>query len=227
MPARLGAEELALNTGKAVPPTGVIDDETLGTANAVTLTCRWGGATGNQIDLRHSYRQEDALPSGVSLALTAFSGGATDPGLSTALAALGDTQYHTLALPYSDSAAVSALSTVLKKRWEPTVAKEGVAFISGGHAQPNDYAGWGQPSALLGGGGQGGKNGLAACFGRGGGEPDAEADWRRKRKPRGRGVAGVVACVCPNPSCRWPPCYRWASEHWAGLKKHHLCRAQR
>ena len=127
---------------------------TLGTANAVTLTCRWGGATGNQIDLRHSYRQEDALPSGVSLALTAFSGGATDPGLSTALAALGDTQYHTLALPYSNSAAVSALSTVLKKRWEPTVAKEGVAFISGGHAQPNDYAGWGQPSALLGGGGQ-------------------------------------------------------------------------
>ena len=65
------------------------------TANAVTLTCRWGGTTGNQIDLRHSYRQEDTLPSGVSLALTAFSGGATDPDLSTALAALGDTQYHT------------------------------------------------------------------------------------------------------------------------------------
>ena len=63
-------------------------------ANAVTLTCRWGGTTGNQIDLRHFYRQEDALPSGVSLALTAFSGGATDPDLSTALAALGDTQYH-------------------------------------------------------------------------------------------------------------------------------------
>ena len=98
-------------------------------ANAVTLTCRWGGATGNQIDLRHSYRQEDALPSGVSLALTAFSGGATDPDLSTALAALGDTQYHTLALPYSDSAAVSALETVLQERWKPTVAKEGVAFI--------------------------------------------------------------------------------------------------
>ena len=33
------------------------------------------------------------------------------------------------ALPYSDSAAVSALDTVLQERWEPTVAKEGVAFI--------------------------------------------------------------------------------------------------
>ena len=33
------------------------------------------------------------------------------------------------ALPYSDSAAVSALETVLQERWEPTVAKEGEAFI--------------------------------------------------------------------------------------------------
>ena len=152
-----------LLTDKAIPPTGGIDDETLGTANAiataiktalntaapalpvvaaspssgnanananaVTLTCRWGGTTGNQIDLHHSYRQEDALPSGVSLALTAFSGGATDPDLSTALAALGDTQYHSLALPYNANAAVSALDAVLQKRWEPTVAKERVAFI--------------------------------------------------------------------------------------------------
>ena len=118
----------ALNTAAPALPV-VAASPANANPNAVTLTCRWGGTTGNQIDLRHSYRQEDALPSGISLALTAFSGGATDPDLSTALAALGDTQYHTLALPYSDSAAVSALSTVLKKRWKPTVAKEGVAFI--------------------------------------------------------------------------------------------------
>ena len=111
------AIKTALNTAApALPVCGSTTDN-----SAVTLTCRWGGTTGNQIDLRHSYRQEDALPSGVSLALTAFSGGATDPDLSTALAALGDTQYHTLALPYSDSAAVSALDTVLQnagnQRW--------------------------------------------------------------------------------------------------------------
>ena len=124
------AIKTALNrAAPALPVVSASPTSTNANANAVTLTCRWGGTTGNQIDLRHSYRQEDTLPSGVSLALTAFSGGATDPDLSTALAALGDTQYHTLALPYSDSAAVSALDTVLQERWKPTVAKEGVAFI--------------------------------------------------------------------------------------------------
>ena len=118
------AIKTALNTASPALPVVATTDN-----SAVTLTCRWDGTTGNQIDLRHSYRHEDTLPSGVSLALTAFSGGATDPDLSTALAALGDTQYHTLALPYSDSAAVSAFDTVLQNRWEPTVAKEGVAFI--------------------------------------------------------------------------------------------------
>ena len=38
--------------------------------NAITLTCRWGGTTGNQLDLRPSYRQGETLPSGVSLAPT-------------------------------------------------------------------------------------------------------------------------------------------------------------
>ena len=127
------AIKTALNTAAPALPVVAASPASSGNANAnanaVTLTCRWGGTTGNQIDLRHFYRQEDALPSGVSLALTAFSGGATDPDLSTALAALGDTQYHTLALPYSDSAAVSALDAVLQERWKPTVAKEGVAFI--------------------------------------------------------------------------------------------------
>ncbi len=97
--------------------------------NTLTLTCRWGGTTGNQIDLRHSYLQAQALPSGVTLALTAFTGGATDPNLTSALAALGDTQYHSLAMPYHERAALSALDSVLQTRWGPLEAKEGVAFI--------------------------------------------------------------------------------------------------
>ena len=36
---------------------------------------------------------------------------------------------YVAALPYNANAAFSAFDTVLQERWEPTVAKEGVAFI--------------------------------------------------------------------------------------------------
>ena len=88
-----------------------------------------GGTTGNQLDLRHSYHQGEALPGGVTIETTAFTGGATDPNMGAVVAALGDVQYHTLALPYSDGASVAALQAALDTRWGPLEAKEGVAFL--------------------------------------------------------------------------------------------------
>ena len=102
----------------------------------VTLTARHKGLDGNSIDVRHSYYLGEALPAGVALAIVALSGGAGNPDIVTAIAAMADTQYHTIAMSFSDAANLAKLEAELADRWGPLVQLEGHAFIgaSGSHA---------------------------------------------------------------------------------------------
>lgn len=75
----------------------------------VTLTCRWKGASGNDISIQDSFRGSaggEALPDGVGLQYSAgfLSGGATDPELNEAILAMGDEEYDFVIHPYTDSA---------------------------------------------------------------------------------------------------------------------------
>lgn len=78
----------------------------------VTLTAKWKGVDGDGIDVRHSYRGalgSEVLPAGVALAIVAMAGGAGVPDMSAALAALGDQEFDTVVMPWTDSGALDAV----------------------------------------------------------------------------------------------------------------------
>jgi phage tail sheath gpL-like len=125
------------------------------TGSAVTLTCKWIGETGNDIDIRVSVYGEE-LPAGLSMAVTPFAGGTANPDLDPALAALGDEWWNAFAIPYTDLYNRASLEYELKQRFGPLKQMEGIAYIA--------YKGTiGQTQAY----GNGGNNHLISCMGTG------------------------------------------------------------
>ncbi len=118
----------AINAMTDLPVTAAVD--ALDTTK-VDLTCRWGGTTGNAIDLREAYYQGETSGAeiGAAVTITAMAGGATDPDISTVIAALGDVKYGTIVTAYKDGASLQALHTELLRRWGPMVMEEGQAFV--------------------------------------------------------------------------------------------------
>lgn len=95
----------------------------------VTLTCKWKGLTGNELDVRHSYYTDEALPAGVTLAITAMSSGTANPDVESGLAAMGDTvHYNIIVFPYTDGNNLKLLDEELDDRWGPLRQLEGLAF---------------------------------------------------------------------------------------------------
>lgn len=97
----------AINGAEGLPVTSTVS------TNTVTITCRWKGIDGNGIDIRHSYLGTlggESLPAGIALAVTAMSGGAGVPDLTGLITALGDEEFDTVVMPWTDTAALNAIS---------------------------------------------------------------------------------------------------------------------
>lgn len=95
--------------------TDLVVTATAATAT-VTLTAKWKGIDGNYVDIRHSYRGAlggEALPAGVTLTITAMASGSGVPDLTAALANLGDQEFDTFVVPWTDTATLDALDTFL------------------------------------------------------------------------------------------------------------------
>lgn len=111
----------AINAATGLPVTSTV------ATNVVTLTCRWKGLTGNDIQITDSFRGQaggEVLPAGVALAYTGsgfLSGGATNPTLTgSVIPAMGDEEYDYIVHPYTDSASLDALDAELNDttgRW--------------------------------------------------------------------------------------------------------------
>lgn len=89
-----------------LPATAAVEE------GAVTLTCKWAGLTGNDLDVRLNYLGElggQSTPRGLTVTITAISGGSGIPVIDVALANLGDSAFDYIALPYSDAASLNAL----------------------------------------------------------------------------------------------------------------------
>ncbi len=93
----------------------------------VNLTARHKGENGNDIDLRLNYFDED-LPAGIGIAVTAMAGGAANPDVADALAAIGGVHYNHIVMPWTDPANLTALTTELATNWQPTAQKESQAW---------------------------------------------------------------------------------------------------
>lgn len=116
----------AIGADADLPLTAAVDGED---GEKVNLTCRWAGATGNDIDLRLGYFGE-ALPAGIAVAIGAMSGGTANPDVGQVFAAIGDAQYHSLILPYTDTANLMAVEEELATRWGPLKMIEGMAYAA-------------------------------------------------------------------------------------------------
>lgn len=96
----------------------------------VTLYARNAGPGGNDVDTRANYQDGESTPAGVGLSFSGMSSGATNPSLSTLIAAMGDTWFHVIAHPYTDATSLTALETELSSRFGPTRMIDGVAITS-------------------------------------------------------------------------------------------------
>ena len=77
------------------------------TTDTVTLTAKWKVLTGNTIDVRWAYRGlqgGEALPAGLTTTITAMSGGTGAPDTDSMIANMGDDDYESVILPWSDDA---------------------------------------------------------------------------------------------------------------------------
>ncbi len=132
------ANDLGLKTrqrnflGVSMPVTA--SASVIGTNNVVTLTANHVGYVGNTIDIQLNYygtAGQQEIPAGMSIAVTAMSGGALDPLTSSLDSVLGDTQYDFIIQPYTTTTALNDFQTLMSDatgRWSPLRKVYGHAF---------------------------------------------------------------------------------------------------
>lgn len=108
--AAIGA---AVNAAATLPVTAAVE------AAVVTLTARHKGTAGNDIDIRHSYYQGEALPGGVALAIVAMATGAGDPDYNAVWDAIGDGDYRTFILAHHSAPVLASIEAELADRMGP------------------------------------------------------------------------------------------------------------
>lgn len=120
----------AINAATDLPVTAAVD----GTVTTkVNLTAKNKGLAGNEIDLRVNYLGAlggEVTPAGFADTITAMSGGATNPSLTTALANLTDQPFDFICMPYTDTASLNALQSFLATRWAWNRMLYGGAFAA-------------------------------------------------------------------------------------------------
>jgi len=125
--------------GVGMPVTASLD---IAHATKVYLTANNSGACGNTIDIQLNYygtSGQQEIPDGLTVAITAMSGGAVDPltnGLDTLL---GDEQYDFIVQPYTSTTALNDFQALMSDstgRWSPLRKVYGHVFTAANFA-PN------------------------------------------------------------------------------------------
>jgi phage tail sheath gpL-like len=87
-------------------------------AGVVTLTAGHIGTLGNQIDVRINYQTGDATPAGLSVAIVAMNGGATDPTTTVSSALANVSKWYTdVAFAWTDSTNTATFTAWLTGRY--------------------------------------------------------------------------------------------------------------
>lgn len=103
----------AINAIPSLPVSAAVGDAT----NKLVLTCRWAGPSGNAIDVRAAYYPDDLLPVGLTMVIPAMSGGAGNPDLTAAIAAMAGYRATEIVCAFTDGANLVLLETELATRW--------------------------------------------------------------------------------------------------------------
>ncbi|MGR2663110.1 phage tail sheath C-terminal domain-containing protein [Chromobacterium haemolyticum] len=106
-------------------------------AGVVTVVCRHKGDAGNGMELAVAYYDEDALPEGITAVFANLAGGAGNPDVGAALAAVAEDWFYSIVSAYSDGASLAALEADMDGRWSGMNMRTGHVFAArdGTHAQ--------------------------------------------------------------------------------------------
>lgn len=96
--------------------------------NEVKLTCKWGGPTGNSIDVRGAFYDDDRLPTGLTLTIPPMTLGAVNPDVSPVVGAMGLTRPTEIVCPFLDSTNLNILETELELRWKENNMRDGMVI---------------------------------------------------------------------------------------------------
>ena len=116
----------AINAVASLPVTASVGSST----NILLLTAKWGGTSGNDIDIRQLYYPDDALPTGLYALVTAMSGGAGVPDITLAIAAMAAYRATEIVCPYTDASNMALLEAELETRWGANNMQDGQAVTS-------------------------------------------------------------------------------------------------
>jgi phage tail sheath gpL-like len=103
-------------------------------AGTVVLTAKHKGVAAGALDIRVAYagiRSGEVVPGGVAYAITAFSGGASDPDLGSVGTAMGAVLFDAIVHPYTGSTDMGEMKQVMSDasgRWSPSVQQFGHVF---------------------------------------------------------------------------------------------------
>jgi phage tail sheath gpL-like len=112
------------------------------TENILELTAKWGGATGNEIDIRQLYYPDDTLPPGVYALVNEMSGGAGDPDLTLAMQAMAAYRATEIVTPFHDSNNMVLLEAELAARWAANNMQDGQAVTAVRFANSAEALAW-------------------------------------------------------------------------------------
>lgn len=121
----LAAADVATAIAAKITSTANMAVTVSASAGTITVTSRNKGETGNEIDIRLNYlgvAGGEETPAGITITITAMSGGATNPtdSLSTGLTNLADKEFDFIVSPYTDSTSLDLLANLLNDttgRW--------------------------------------------------------------------------------------------------------------
>lgn len=132
----VGGEELAatvervvqaVNADGELPVTAAVKEASPG---VLTLTCKWKGATGNDIDLAVNLSTDDSFPAGLTASCGKMASGAADPDMENIITAMGDTWWKALVLPWNQKDGRVLLEEWLDAQFGPLRQQECQAFLA-------------------------------------------------------------------------------------------------
>jgi len=116
----------AINAVPSLPVTASVG----GSANILLLTAKWGGISGNDIDVRQLYYPDDYLPNGLTTVVAPMAGGAGSPDITLAIQAMAAYRPTEIVTPFYDSANMALLETELEARWLANNMQDGQAITA-------------------------------------------------------------------------------------------------
>lgn len=111
-----------------------------GVTTQVDITARHKGIDAGVIPVAHSRYDNESVPAGLTVTISALTAGTGNPDFSAAIAALGDDWYPTFTVPYTDNTNLNALKTELLSRWGGVRMIEGAAFTAETDTVTNEIA---------------------------------------------------------------------------------------